>query len=102
MGVHQLRELVIKTMQASQEGDWLNKKELQGLSALLDVHVTGAKVHTGFRKRLYNHKHHNRRNRLSVMMTEDAVVRFMDHESNRGGRMKMPEQWRGITILCTS
>ena len=102
VGINQLPELVIKTMQASQEGDWLNKKELQGLSTLLDVHVTGAKVHTDCRKRLYDHKHHNRRNRLSVMMTEDAVVRFMGHESNRGGRMKMPEQWRGMTVFYTS
>ena len=26
----------------------------------------------------------------------------MDHESNRGGRMEMPEQWQGMTIFYTS
>ncbi len=102
VGINQVPELVIKAIHDSNDGDWLNRQELDGLSTLMNVYVTGARAHVNPRTRLFHHRRHENRNRLTVMVTHDAAVRILDQDTARNKTTSMPEQWRGMTIFYTN
>ena len=63
---------------------WLDKHQIQGLSALLGKTVRGVRIHTDARRKLYDHKRHRKCNRLSVMIADDLKVHLKDDELSSG------------------
>ena len=72
----------------------MSKENMKGLSDLLRKDVKGVSIHRKLRKKLYDHPRHKERNRLAVMLTEDASCHFKDGEIQREND-KMSFEWQG-------
>ena len=92
VGDRQLSDLVIGSLLNTHVEGWMCKEELDGLSTLLNVYVTGAKVHVQLRERLFDHHRQKQSNRLTVLFpVKGGDVSYLDskdqeNDSIRAGR----------------
>jgi len=102
VGVEQLPLAVMMCVAQANQDHWLEAKEVHAMSRLLGRNVTGVRVHTQPRRKLYEHRRHGENHRLSVMYTEKEPLKMnlKDDMANLERQSPVwPEPWRGLTVF---